>query len=65
MFFNHNLTDQELIRAAQLCEGQPLRLLAARLGQRVDQLHRIQCICETTGEPENAIDLIEEITKER
>ena len=65
MFFNHNLTDQEMIRAALVCEGQPLRVLALRLGQRIDQLHRIRCICETTGEPENALDLIEEIAKER
>lgn len=65
MFFNHNLTDQEMIRAALVCEGQPLRILALRLGQRIDQLHRIQNICETTAEPEHAIDLIEEITRER
>ena len=30
-FFNHNMTDAELIRAAEVCEGQPLRLMAARL----------------------------------
>jgi hypothetical protein len=40
-FFHHNLTDAELIRAAELCEGQPVRTLAERLKTRRAQLATI------------------------
>lgn len=41
MFFNHNMTDAELIRAADCCESSHLRLMADRLKTRIDQLSEI------------------------
>jgi hypothetical protein len=41
-FFHHNLTDAELIRAAELCEGQPVRTLAERLKTRRAQLATVR-----------------------
>jgi hypothetical protein len=40
-FFNHNMTDTELIRAAEVCEGQPLRLMAQRLKTRAAELSAV------------------------
>jgi hypothetical protein len=40
-FFNHNMTDAELIRAAEVCEGQPLRLMAQRLKTRAAELSAV------------------------
>lgn len=37
-FFHQSMTDAELIRAADVCEGQPLRMMAQRLKTRAAEL---------------------------
>jgi len=53
-FFNHNLTDAELIRAAETCEGQPVRILAQRLKTRAAELGAVADAVAMVPEAERA-----------
>ena len=53
-FFNHNMTDAELIRAAEVCEGQPLRLMAQRLKTRAAELGAVADAVAAVPEAERA-----------
>lgn len=70
-FFNHNMTDAELIRAAEVCEGQPLRLMAQRLKTRAAELGAVADAVAAVPDAERAalagtrcaeaLDIIEQI----
>lgn len=53
-FFNHNMTDAELIRAAEVCEGQPLRLMAQRLKTRAAELGAVADVVAAVPDAERA-----------
>jgi hypothetical protein len=41
MFLHHTMTDQEILRTCEGCDGQHLRLVADRLRARVEDLRTI------------------------
>lgn len=64
-FFHHTMTDRELIRAAEACEGQHLRMLADRLATRATQLATIARLSDisptTPPTADNCLDRLQRI----
>lgn len=64
MFFNHNMTDAELIRAADCCENSHLRLMADRLKIRIDQLSEVGKLADVNAyTPPTADGMLDRLCK--
>jgi hypothetical protein len=63
-YFDARLTDAELIRAADACEGHHLRIMADRLSLRRDQLDRIARAVDRPPDPAAAVDTVRDIVTE-
>jgi hypothetical protein len=63
-YFDARLTDAELIRAADACEGHHLRIMADRLSLRRDQLDRIARATDRPPDPAAAIVAVRNILTE-
>lgn len=63
-YFDARLTDAELIRAADACEGHHLRIMADRLQLRRDQLDRIARATERPPDPLAALATVRDIVTE-
>jgi len=63
-YFDARLTDAELIRAADACEGHHLRIMADRLSLRRDQLDRIARATDRPPDPAAAVATVRDILTE-
>lgn len=63
-YFDPRLTDAELIRAADACEGAHLRIMADRLHLRAHQLERIRAAVDRPPDPLTALATVRDIVTE-
>lgn len=63
-YFDARMTDAELIRAADACEGHHLRIMGDRLQLRRDQLDRIARATERPPDPVAALATVRDIVTE-